>query len=120
MEALKESQDQKRRELARLGAGKLGRWGLSWVPRRGSNRQRERSYGEVQGRSPEQDSIGKGTKRHRNHEIMIRPDPKEAFGKLGVQHNYAPEGLQFQYATRWEGSSSFRAPDTGADKTSVQ
>ena len=96
MEALKESQDQKRRELARLGAGKLGRWGLSWVPRWGSNRHRERSYGEVQGRSPERDSIGKGSEGHRNHKITPRQDPKEVFGTLGIQHNHAPEGHQFQ------------------------
>ena len=31
-----------------------------------------------------------------------------------------PEGRQFQYATRCEGSFSIRAPDTGADKTSIR
>ena len=100
MEALKESQDQKRRELASLGAGNLGNRGLSWAIRRDLNRQRERSYGEVQARSPERDSIGKGSEGHRNHKITIRPDPKEALGTLGIQHNYVPEGHKFQYATR--------------------
>ena len=114
MEALKESQDQKRRELASLGARNLGNWGLSWAIRRDLNRQKERSYGGVQARSPERDSIGKGSEGHRNHETTIRPDPKEVLGTLRIQHNYEPEGSQLQYATRCEGSFSIRAPDMGA------
>ena len=62
MEALKESQDQKRMELASVGAGNLGNWGLSWAIRRDLKGQRDRSYGEVQARSPKRDSIGKGPK----------------------------------------------------------
>ena len=89
MEALKESLDQKRRELAKLGAENLRSWGQ-----------------------------GGGSEGYKTYGTMTRPDPKEALGTLAIKHNYAPEGHQFKNSTSWDVSFSFRAPDTGADKIS--
>ena len=70
MEGLKESQDQKRRELVSLGARNLGNWGQSWAIRRDLNRQRERTYGGNPSQVPRARSHWEGVQRKqkpRNH-----------------------------------------------------
>ena len=94
MEALKESLDQKRRELARLGS-----WGQGGAQRRDSILRRERSHGGVQGTSLEQGSIGKGSEEHGAYGSMILPDPKEASGTLAIKHHCTSEGHQFKNFT---------------------
>ena len=83
MEDLKESMDQKRRELTGLKAGKLGSLGRGRVVRQDSNRPGERSHGEVEDRFREQDVAAKeskegGTKGIRA--LMALPNPEGALG----------------------------------------
>ena len=107
VEDLKQSLDQKQRELAWLGAGKLGSWGRGCVVRRGSNPPGERFHMEVKDMFREQGFAAKeseagGTKG--NRALMALPNPKGALGALVAMHNYTPEG--YEYATDQGGSFS--------------
>ena len=118
MEALKESLDQKRKELTKMGAGDPGSWGQEWVLWQGLNPQRERSQEGVKGRPIERGSIGKRSEGDGIYRITTWPDPKEAAETLVIKYNYPMEGNRFKNTTRWDESLRFRASDKGTDKSS--
>ena len=102
VEDLKESLDQKRRELARLGDGKMGRWELGGVLLRGSYLPGELPHVEVKDMFLERGLAMRESKEGGTNgtmALLTLPDPEEALGALAVMHTYAPEGYKFKNAT---------------------